>query len=58
MAYCDGTCEHLNCKKHICKKTGENLSYCKTTFGVIHEHNGYLECDNLEDRENDTKTIC
>lgn len=45
MAYCDGSCEHLNYKKHICEKTGEKLSYCKTMFGVTHEHGGYLECD-------------
>lgn len=53
MAYCDGTCKHLNYKKHICEKTGEKLSYCKTMFGIVHEHNGYLECDKTKRKQGD-----
>lgn len=53
MAYCNGTCVHLNRKKHLCEKTKEKLSYCKTIFGVVHEHKGYLECDNEQKSKED-----
>ena len=29
MAYCDGSCEHLNYKKHICEKTEKNYRIAK-----------------------------
>ena len=41
--YCDGTCEHLDEKKHRCKKTGEGLAYMKHRGSIsftVHEHNG------------------
>ena len=54
MAYCNGICEYLNERKHRCEKTGEKLAYVKGRFGITHEHVGYLECDEKNNKtEND-----
>ena len=49
MSYCDGTCEHLNKRKHKCELTGEKLTYMKYSSAVIeclvHEHRGFCEKD-------------
>lgn len=45
MAYCNGLCKHLNRRRRLCGKTGEKLSYCKTQYGEVYEHKGYLDCD-------------
>ena len=37
MSYCDGTCEHLNARKHKCELTGEKLTYMS------------IQCMNAED---------
>lgn len=49
MSYCDGTCEHLNTRKHKCELTGGKLTYMKYSNAVIkcsvHEHRGFCEKD-------------
>lgn len=48
MSYCDGTCEHLNTRKHKCELTGEKLTYMKWIRGIeylVHEHRGFCEKD-------------
>lgn len=52
MSYCNGTCEHLDEKKHKCNKTGERLSYIKGWWGITHEHVGNLECDEEDSKQN------
>lgn len=49
MSYCDGTCEHLNARKHKCELTGEKLAYMKWSGGIeysVHEHRGFCEKNN------------
>jgi hypothetical protein len=48
MSYCDGTCEHLNARKHKCELTGEKLAYMEWSRGIeysVHEHRGFCEKD-------------
>ena len=48
MGYCNGDCEYLNHKKHMCELTGEKLTYMKQTglvSFVVHEHEGFCEKD-------------
>lgn len=52
--YCDGACEHLDEKKHRCKKTGEGLAYMKHRGAIsftVHEHNGVCEHDEFAAKE-------
>ena len=47
MGYCDANCEYLT-NRHICRKYGKKLTYCKVTvcgnsFGATHEK--CTECD-------------
>lgn len=49
MSYCDGTCEHLNARKHKCELTGEKLAYMKWSRGIeysVHEHRGLRDTRN------------
>lgn len=48
MSYCEGTCKHLNERKHKCELTGEKLTYMKQSCGIeysVHEHRGFCEKD-------------
>lgn len=54
MGYCNGECEYLNCKKHICELTGERLTFMKYSGCVsysVHEHSGFCEKDEEESYE-------
>lgn len=50
--YCDGLCENLSEKKHMCNLTGEKLAYMRCgrrgSGFVVHEHNGICEQDKIE----------
>ena len=48
MSYCDGTCKHLNTRKHKCELTGEKLKCMKCGGAIeysVHEHRGFCEKD-------------
>ena len=45
VPYCDGFCEHLDVRKHICNLTNKRLSYSKGCYGIIHEHNDICKKD-------------
>lgn len=54
MSYCNGDCEHLDGRKHVCELTGEKLAYMKQTgliSFVVHEHEGFCEKDEEEQDE-------
>lgn len=54
MSYCNGDCEHLDGKKHVCKLTGERLTFMKYSGGIsylVHEHIGFCEKDEDESDE-------
>lgn len=57
MSYCDGSCEHLNTKKHRCELTGEKLTVLKYSGSIsytAHEHSGFCEKDSVNQQESES----
>lgn len=50
MSYCDGLCPNLNERTHKCKLTGEKLTQLTGWWGTTHEHRGFCEYDEQDNK--------
>lgn len=54
--YCNGSCCHLDEKKHLCRLTGEGLAYMRRRGAlsfIVHEHRGVCPAEEVTENGNE-----